>query len=460
MKKQKEILKINRRKFLSSLSSVMIVGSMIENVNGSQIVQTNNGFVNEFKEIPQGFIYLNSGTEGSMQQDVLKNYIQNLHKWAANPTTSYETDPVLGKHQHLNREQVAKFLNVEKNNICLTDNTTMGLSMTLMGLKFNPGDKVVITNQEHTAINSPLEILTERNGIKVVETTFPETKKLSKINSKSLIDALFPVNDQFEGAKALCVSHVYPTTGVRLPLKDLRNRVNELGIEYLIVDGAQAMGMIDVSMGDNHISHCDFYACPGHKWLNAPPGTGILYIKNSKIRPPEFYPTLSQRMGKYSDGNKNSSFPMVEALQVRGCSNACGFTAMTEAFRFVDNVGGPAAVEKYILFLSHKFRSFLDKKATNSIISPINDQVLSSGITSFFPFSWNNPTKIFKDRKTAEFVVSHLLKKNIQIRYIGFKDGESKDEVFALRVSTALFNDISQIEALQKELELAFKSIN
>jgi len=79
-----------------------------------------------------------------------------LTHWANDPTTAYKTDPVFGKHQIHNRQQVACYLGVDKVNICLTDNTTMGLSMTLMGLNFQPGDRVVATNHEHNAIRSPL----------------------------------------------------------------------------------------------------------------------------------------------------------------------------------------------------------------------------------------------------------------------------------------------------------------
>jgi len=101
-----------------------------------------------FSALPPDFVYLNSGTEGSMPECVLATLRDGLNKWASDPTTSYETDPVLGKHQELNREKIAAFLGVGMNNICLTDNTTMGLSMTLMGLNFRPGDKVVTTNHE------------------------------------------------------------------------------------------------------------------------------------------------------------------------------------------------------------------------------------------------------------------------------------------------------------------------
>ena len=97
-----------------------------------------------FTKLPAGFIYLNSGTEGSMPQSVLTTFTEALDQWASNPTTSYELDPVLGKRQQLNRSKVARFLGVSTNNICLTDNTTMGCSMTLTGLNFQPGDKVVI----------------------------------------------------------------------------------------------------------------------------------------------------------------------------------------------------------------------------------------------------------------------------------------------------------------------------
>jgi selenocysteine lyase/cysteine desulfurase len=242
----------------------------------------------------------------------------------------------------------------------------MGLSMTLTGLTFRPNDRVVTTNHEHNAIRSPLQILQERQGLQVETQLFPPAESLGQTAVTELIDELFPNSPALRGAKALCVSHVYPTTGVRLPLKLLRKKVDEPGIPYLIVDGAQALGMIDLTGHEEHIENCDFYACPGHKWLNGPPGTGVLYIRNADIRPPEFYPTISQRMGKYSDCHDDSacSFPIAEALQVRGCSNAPGFAAMITAMEFATNAGGPERIENHILTLSGDIKSFLLSQAT------------------------------------------------------------------------------------------------
>ena len=412
-----------------------------------------------FSELPHGFIYLNSGTEGSMPGCVLSTYQEGLAKWAANPTTSYELDPVLGKRQELNREKVAQFLGVGKNNICLTDNTTMGCSMTLMGLDFTPGDKVVTTNHEHNAIKSPLQVLQARQRLRVETQSFPATEKLSGMSSSELLDALFPDIPALRGAKALCVSHVYPTTGVRLPLRELRQKADELDIRYLVVDGAQAMGMINLGEDGDSIESCDFYACPGHKWLNGPPSTGVLYIKNAEIRPPEFYPTISQRMGKYVGCSDDSAecFPMVKALQVRGCSNTPGFAAMVSAMRFVGDAGGVVQVENHILALSREVKRFILSRAPQSIVSPHADPALQSGLTTFYPFRWDLPQRIFQDKKSADWVVAELLKKNIQVRSIGVPGpaapGKNPGTRYVIRVSTAYFNTATEVETFKTALQ-------
>jgi len=317
-----------------------------------------------YSQLADGFVYLNSGTEGSMPECVISHFHVGLQKWASNPTTSYETDPVFGKRQELNRQTVGDFFGVGRDNICLTDNTTMGMSLTLMGINFQPDDKVIMSNHEHNAIKSPLTLQRAKIGLEIVTRAFPPAEKLSDMSSQELLDYLFPNIPALRGAKALCVSHVYPTTGVRLPLQALRRKAAELNIQYLVVDGAQAMGMIDLGPGNDHIEHCDFYGGPGHKWLNGPPGTGILYLRNASIRPPEFFPTLSQRMGEYLD--ENSSYPMAKALQVRGCSNVPGFAAMIEAMNFQQAAGGSKNTEQHIMALSASI------KATFCCISAIS----------------------------------------------------------------------------------------
>jgi len=442
----------SRRTFLQTTGAA-VVGGLASPlvVSASTGKTTMPGRACEFSSLPPGFVYLNSGTEGSMPDCVLSVLQNRQQQWAADPTTSYELDAVLNKYQHQNREEVAQFFGVDKNNICLTDNTTMGCNMTILGLSFSPNDKVVTTNHEHNAIKSPLQVVKERHGLNIVTRPFPVASELSKMNSKQLLDDLFPDIPALRNAKALCVSHVYPTTGVRLPLGLLREKADQLNIRYLVVDGAQALGMIDLGPQGDSMQHCDFYAGPAHKWLNGPPGTGVLYIRNAEIRPPEFYPMLSQRMSKYTDAS--SQFPMTEALQVRGCSNTPGFAAMIRAMERIKDSGGAEAVEKHILGLSQKVKNFIISRSPDSIISPHSDPILQSGLTAFFPFNWEQPNTIYQDKKTADHVVNALLKKNIQVRSIGFENGGSGDTVYAIRVSTALFNSVEDINSFAVALQ-------
>ena len=444
--------KSNRRKFIKSIG---IIGTLfsgnIFSFSNTKAEPKHSPCL--FNQLPADFTYLNTGTEGSMPACVLNELQQSQKRWATSPTNAYETDEVLGKHQHLNREKIANFLKVKKNNIALTDNTTMGLSMAIMGLNFKAGDKVITTNHEHNAIASPLAILQEKLDLTVHTQNFPSFKQLSKMSTAQVINALLPNNEKLQGAKALCISHVFPSTGIRLPLKALRKRADILGIKYLIIDGAQAIGMVDLSQGENHIAYADFYACPGHKWLNGPPSTGILYINNADIKPPEFYPVLSQRMGKYKGAN-TQPFPMAEALQVRGCINAPGFAALITAIEFGKSLGGYSVIEKHILSLSANVKHFIVNQSDDALVSPYKDKKLASGLTVFFPFNWAEPDKIYYDKTTAAFTVKTLLKQNIQIRYIGFNDPTYSDKkVYALRVSTAIFNTTEQIEQFKLSLK-------
>lgn len=434
----------------------------------------------EFTQLPTQFVYLNNGTEGSMPRSVIKALNKSLNKWSNNPTASYETDPILGKRQIQNRQAMAQFLGVQLNNICLTDNTTMGMSMVLMGLNFKADDKLVITNHEHPCVSSPAWILKQKLGLQIEVRDFPETEQLSRMNAGQLIDYLFPDTPALRNATALCISHTYNTTGVRLPLDKVKQRADQLNIRYLIVDGAQGLGMVDMSQAENRVDNCDFYAAPTHKWMNGPPGTGVLYIRDQQLCPPEFYPLLSQKMGAYECGDEaGSCLPMVEALTVRGCSMIPANVALTKLLKFFDRIGGQARVEQHILGLSSIVRDFIAEKSPDSLISPA-DNDLQSGLVSFYPFSWKHPQTCFKDKDNVIAVVDKLLEAGVQVRYVPFPtvdfsdecelqghvphlvrdcSGEPVDQTFAIRVSTGYFNTPDDVKAFKKALKKVLKDL-
>ena len=66
-----------------------------------------------------------------------------------------------------------------------------------------------------------------------------------------------------------------------MPVKELCQLARDNGI-ITVVDGAHAIGMLDYNL---HELGCDFYACSPHKWLCAPPGTGVLYMREGSTGP-------------------------------------------------------------------------------------------------------------------------------------------------------------------------------
>jgi cysteine desulfurase/selenocysteine lyase len=72
------------------------------------------------------------------------------------------------------------------------------------------------------------------------------------------------------------VDHIQYFTGERIPISALSNFLKDRGI-YLIVDGIQAVGSINVDIKKEGI---DILSCGGSEWLNGPQGTGFLYISD------------------------------------------------------------------------------------------------------------------------------------------------------------------------------------
>lgn len=378
-------------------------------------------------------IYLNSGSEGSMPKFVLAGLNAYSTQWASNPSYSFFDDPILGEQQMANRAKASQFTGTRPENICLTNNTTMGLAMAVNGLNLFQGDVVLTSNQEHYSLLSPLNVLTQRYGVQVVEVPIPTPP----LTQAEILSAFRNAIVQYPKAKGLFVSHVTWTTGLRLPVTELCQMARQHGLITLL-DGAQTMGMIDV---DFEAIGCDFYACPGHKWLNGPPGTGILFIRDAVRNPNKLWPTISE------ESLEADQYPISTQLQIRGCNNTPSFAAMTMAMGF-DLQIGKQAIEQRLIGLSMLVKqNVVSKWGQKALFTPV-DPSMSSGIAAFVPSS--DPLKGY-DQNYINSVVSALQKQfGIWVRSTQFVNSAdpSGRTIYAVRVSTNIFNDERQIASL------------
>lgn len=168
------------------------------------------------------------------------------------------------------RTDMAGYVGAAPEEIALTRNVSDGINIVATGFDWEPGDEVIITDQEHPSGALPWMNLARRYGIVVKQL------KLSH-HPDQVVERLGGLLSP--QTRLVFVSHVSTQTGFRLPVRRLSDLAHQHGVPIMI-DGAHAIGQIPV---DVKKIGCDFYAGCGHKWLMAPQGSGFLYVASDWI---------------------------------------------------------------------------------------------------------------------------------------------------------------------------------
>jgi len=160
-----------------------------------------------------------------------------------------------------------------RDEIALVRNATEGNSYIANGIDLKPGDEVLMSDQEHPGGEQPWQLKAKRYGIAVKKVALPKPVKTAS-------EVLNLFNDGI-GARTRVIffSHITTVTGVVLPAKELCALARSKNI-LSAVDGAHVTGMMRLNIRD---IGCDFYSSSPHKWLQAPKGSGFLYVRDEVI---------------------------------------------------------------------------------------------------------------------------------------------------------------------------------
>ena len=373
-----------------------------------------------------GLIYMNTGTEGSMPRCVLSRIGSYYREFAQNPHYAVVDSEYYNYFQTQTRTNIAAFLGAgaTENEIVITMNTTEGMGFVANGLTLQAGDEVLTTLHEHEAGICPWYLARDRRNVTVTQLPLP-----TPATSNEEIVALFE-NAITPQTKVMSFCHINYTTGLRMPVKELCQLARDHGIISL-VDGAHAIGMFNL---DLHDLGCDFYATSPHKWLCAPPGTGVLYMR--KDSQTLIYPTLTE-LYPYDPEYYSDSF------QFRGQLNTPSFACINDVMDFHNTIGKDRVQERILDLSTYAKEKITENWGADKLFSP-TDRELSSGLVSFNPF--DDPYNNSNTKK-----VSSALKDgyNIVIRTVSFKDNASDTQAKrALRVSTQIYNNYDEIDTL------------
>ncbi|MBI5851272.1 MAG: aminotransferase class V-fold PLP-dependent enzyme [Planctomycetes bacterium] len=197
------------------------------------------------------------------------------HLQAANEAPAY----VMWRHQAPNREAVraklARFLNVDAEELAFTRNASESLEICQFGIDLARGDEIVCCDQDYPRMLTTFRQRVAREGLVLNLLRIPVPCE----EPQKIVDAY---RERItERTKLILCSHVINLTGQVVPVKEITALGRERGIP-VIVDGAHAFANLEFDLRE---LDCDYYATSLHKWLFAPIGTGLLFVKRDKILP-------------------------------------------------------------------------------------------------------------------------------------------------------------------------------
>ena len=368
-----------------------------------------------------GLVHLNCGTIGASPGLVTAAVIAYLQELESDPLENMWGSS-LGSQTEAVRAKAAEFLGAGKDEVVLTRNTTEGMNHVASGLDLKAGDEVLTTNHEHGGGRVCWQHLARQRGVRLMYMKMPNS-----VRHKAQILEL--VESHITPRTRVCsFMHIDTITGMQMPMADISAITRKRDI-LLACDGAQAPGMLNV---DVHALGVDTYASSSHKWMLAPKGTGLLYVRKEvqdRVRPVFMY----SGYGSYSASSGTRNVP-----QILGHGVAMDF----------HNTIGRDRIEERCRQLSNHVRKRAEEISSLKLLTPA-DRELSSGIVSY---SVDGP-------RNGEIVGQLSKERNIALKPAQgtYADGPNAEDMRmnhnAIRISTHIFNDESDVDRAMDALK-------
>lgn len=277
----------------------------------------------------RGIINLNNGGV-SPSPKVVQEALVRYNEFS-NEAPAHTMWNVLGPMRETIRTKLGQLANCDSEEIAICRNTTEALETVIFGLPLKAGDEILTTNQDYPSMMNALRQREKREGIIIKTVSLPtppeNLQEITKILEKAIT----------KKTKVILVSHIIFLTGQITPVREICDMAHERGIA-VIVDAAHSFAHIDYKISD---LHCDYFGTSLHKWLCAPFGTGMLWVKKEKIE--TLWPLFAPADPHSSDIRKfeslgTRSFPTELAIgQAIHFHNGIGSKRKEERLRYLKN---------------------------------------------------------------------------------------------------------------------------
>jgi isopenicillin-N epimerase len=212
-------------------------------------------------------VFLNHGSFGACPRPVFETY----QHWQL----ELERQPVefLGRNltetMRVPRIALSAELGTSADNIVGLTNATTGLNIVAQSLDLKPGDQILTTDHEYSALEKTWAYVARRTGAEIVVVKIP----MPLLTEAQFTDTI--IAGMTERTKVLFLSHITSPTALLFPIERSIAEARKRGV-WSVIDGAHTPGHIKL---DLDAIGADFYSGNCHKWLMTPKGSAFLHAR-------------------------------------------------------------------------------------------------------------------------------------------------------------------------------------
>src|SRR6266700_438249 len=267
--------------------------------------------------VTRGIINLNNGGVSPSPRIVTEALVRYI--WEQEDATAYTMWQILEPQSETIRTGLAELFGCDREEIAITRNASESLETLLLGLDLKSGDEVLTTTQDYGRMLTTIRQREQREGIRLNLIKIPIPPKNIDEITAAFQRAMTP------RTRLIQIAHQVNITGQITPVKAVCEMARAHGVET-IVDGAHSFAQFYFKQPD---LNCDYFGTSLHKWLYAPKGTGLLYVKRDKIA--KVWPLFAAEEKQRSD---------IRKFEEIGTHSAAPKLAIGEALLFHNGIGG------------------------------------------------------------------------------------------------------------------------
>lgn len=246
-------------------------------------------------------------------QDAMKR-----HQDYSNLAPTYTMWQILEPQREATRERMARAWGVHPEEVAFTRNASESLQTMQLGIDLERGDEVLTTTQDYGRMITTFKQRERREGIVLKQIRIPVPAEDPAEVVRLFEEAITP------RTRMILACHMINLTGQILPVSELTAMARRHGIP-LVIDGAHALAHFDFDLGELDV---DNYSTSLHKWLFAPHGTGLLYVRRDKIA--DVWPLMAARETQTDD---------IRKFEEIGTHPEAPYLCIGEALSFHEGIG-------------------------------------------------------------------------------------------------------------------------